>query len=142
MPAREFTGTVLGGRLPPEVQRGITATLDRLEGKRVVLTVALAKKKRSTNQNAYWFGMLGKYVVPAFREHGDNWSEWTVHEYIMNELGYQEVLVDPKGKLFVSRKHSSEFSTIAWEEFMERGREFLARVHGIRLPLPNEGTPA
>ena len=132
-----FRGTVTKGKFT-----GGAAVRDLLQGlpdyMEIEVIVREYKKTRSTSQNSYWFAMLDKYVVPVFREGGDNWSSFSVHEYIMNELGYQEVLCDPKGKLFVCRKHSKEFNTVVWEDFMGRGREFLIRVHGIALPLPNE----
>lgn len=128
-----------------KVENGIFASrqlLDRnfprFNGRMVKVTLEEAKKKRTVQQNAYWFKMLDEYVVPAFRESGQPWSSFTIHEYIMQELGYQEVLITPQGKLFVSRKHSSGFNTKEWEVFMEEGREFLMRVHNIAVPLPNE----
>lgn len=136
----EFIGFVAKRKLTDDVRSRIAKFIEGFpDGKKLRITITEARKKRSLDQNAYWFGILDKHVVPVFREYGDNWSSWKVHEYAMNELGYQEVLVDPKGKLFVSRKHSSGFTTVEWEEFMERARELFARVHGIAIPLPNEG---
>lgn len=137
-PAFEFSGHVTGGRLDPAVALLVGNAVRRFDGNKVLLTLREWTRKRSIAQNAYWFGVLEKYAVPAFRETGHPWSQFTIHEYVMNELGYQEVLVAPDGKLFVSRMHSSDFDTRKWEVFMEEGRAFLAVRHGVHLPLPHE----
>ena len=134
----EFDGEVSGGRLDPAVAVLIGNALRRLDGRRVLLTLREWTKPRSLAQNAYWFAVLEKHAVPAFRDYGDNWTAWKVHEHVMEELGYQEVLTGKNGKLTVARKHSSEFTSKEWEEFMERARAHLAAEHGISLPLPKE----
>lgn len=137
--SREFIAPVTGGVIAPDVRQDIAQAIKTIpNGKKVRITIAAYTKKRSKNQNDYWFAALDKYVVPKFREYGDNWSSWSVHEYVMNELGYQEVLTDPKGRLYVTRKHSKAFNTVQWEEFMERARAYLAQEHGILVKLPNE----
>ena len=134
----EFEGKVSGGRLDPSAARLVADVVRRLDGKKVLLTLREWTKPRSSQQNRYWFGILGKYAVPEFRKTGSPWSEWTVHEHVMKALGYEEVLIDPQGKLYVSRMHSSEFTTEQWEVFMEEARAWFATEHGISLPLPNE----
>jgi hypothetical protein len=138
MRAQSFEGIISNGRLPRPVSQEIAGILRKLEGKKAAITIAQARKRRSLNQNAYWFGMLNKYAVPVFRDYGDNWDEFSVHEYVMGELGYVETLVKPGGALFKVRKSSRNFSTKEWEEFMERARAFLLVEHGISLPFPNE----
>ena len=134
-----FTTTIHNGKVSsPVIRDDIAKAIQSLDGKLVDITIEPHKKKRSLNQNAYWFGILDKYAVPVFREYGDNWSSFSIHEYVMNELGYQEVLSDKKGRLFVTRKHSSKFTTKDWEEFMERARAYLASEHGVFIPLPGE----
>lgn len=135
----KFTATIQDGKISSVATRSaISKAIKALDGQLVDITVEKHKSKRSLNQNAYWFGMLEKYAVPVFREYGDNWSSFSIHEYIMNELGYQEVLADKKGRLFVTRKHSSAMKTGEFEEFLERARSYLATEHGIGIPLPRE----
>lgn len=134
----EFSGVVHQGHLPLVIRKYIAESIKTFEGKMVNITIEGAKKKRSLNQNAYWFGMLEKYAVPVFRGYGDSWSSFSIHEYVMNELGYHEVHTDKKGRLFATRKHSSDMKTAEFEEFLERARAYLATEHGVGIPLPNE----
>lgn len=112
------------------------------EGQLVKITIERFNKKRSVPQNAAWFARLTKYALPYFKEYGDNWSVFAVHEYIMNALGYQDVrfvkTTNGMMKPCVQRKESKKFTTIEWEEFMDKALAFLMSEHGIAMPLPNE----
>ncbi len=123
------------GTVPDGVRNSIKRVLRDLDYETVHILVEKAKKPRSLSQNAKWFSMLQNYVLPQFREYGDNWSQFSIHEYLMRELGYEKVLTGPKGEMFVSRMHSSEFSTKEFGEFMERAAAYLAAEHGVNLPL-------
>lgn len=129
---------VIKGKLPAEQSNQIKDFLAEMEGKLIAITIKEYKKPRSLNQNDYWFKMLTDYALPVFRDYGDNWTPFKIHEYVMNELGYQDVLFGKGGKLVVSRKESKKFNTAQWEEFMERARALLATDHGVFIPLPNE----
>lgn len=125
MPEREREALKYRGLLP-------------LAGELVTIIIKPFEKKRSLQQNSYWFAMLDKYVVPVFREAGSNWSDFDIHEEIMKELGYEKAMVKPNGEIVAKRIHSKTFDTKQWEEFMERGRAHLATEYHIFLPLPNE----
>lgn len=107
-----------------------------MEGQEI--EVVIKKKKRSENQNDYWFGSLTRYVLPYFRDAGNNWSVFDLHEMTMHELGYLDAKVAPNGKIYPCRQHSSEFDTAEWEEFMERARAYYATEYGIDIPLPDK----
>lgn len=130
--------SVYQGKLSDYARQAIIQTLRSMEGREV--EIVIKKKTRSLKQNAYWFGILTKYVLPQFRDAGSNWSVFELHEMIMNELGYVDAKVAPNGKIYASRQHSSDFDTQIWEEFMERARALLAIDYGIYVPLPNEET--
>ncbi len=57
---------------------------------------------------------------------------------IVRELGYTEVLVDPKGNLYCKRLHTSDFEVDTFEEFAERARAYIAEEYGIYMSHPNE----
>ena len=135
----KFTATIHDGKISSlSTRKAIAKAIMGLDGELVDITIEKHKTKRSLNQNAYWFAMLDKYAVPVFRGYGDNWSSFSIHEYVMNDLGYQEVLADKKGRLFVTRKRSSDMKTGEFEEFLERARAYLATEHQIMIPLPRE----
>lgn len=126
------------GKIPLGMKVTLSNIFPSYAGKKIKLSISESKEKRSLDQNAYWFGILDKHVVQPFRAAGSNWSNYKIHCHIMHELGYEDALVDPNGRVVASRLHSSEFNTAQWEEFMERARAYIASEYNIYLPLPNE----
>lgn len=137
-PARDYFAVVKDGRLPKGISEGIVGFLRMMEGRKLKISITEYKGKRSLNQNAYYFGMIGKYLVPIFNESGNAWDEFDIHTHLMGELGYVEVLYAPTGKPYAKRLHSSEFDKGEWELYMEKFRAYCATNLGIGIPLPNE----
>ncbi len=75
------------GRIPTAVLHRLIDAVGKLPGKRFVLTLKEQKRKRSLNQNAYYFGVLVKRLTVAFREAGNDMDELEVHEFLKNEVG-------------------------------------------------------
>lgn len=132
----KFTSKVQNGKTG--IGNEINKFLATLEGKSVVIQIEEETKKRSLAQDKYWFAVLDKYAVPIFRDDGNCWSSYDIHQYVMMSIGREKVLYTPIGKPFVVRDQSRGYNTKQWEEFMEEGRAFLATEHGIQIPLPNE----
>ncbi len=137
-PTLKVVGAVCGGRLDAPASLRLRDALKRFDGQKIVIALSEWTKPRSVAQNAYWFAVLHEHAVPVFRSYGDAWTNWDIHEHVMEALGYQKVLKGKGGKLTVARLHSSDFSTRQWETFMEEARAHLAQEHGIALPLPGE----
>lgn len=130
--------TVRGGHVHPYSREIIAKTLKGFEGKNVEIEIKEKKQTRSLPQNKYWFKMIEDHLTPVFREEGSNWSSWDIHQYIMHELGYEEVIFSPSGKPFPKRKHSSDMTTLEFEEFAERARAYVMQEFNVAIPFPNE----
>lgn len=108
------------------------------QGKVVRIVVSLFSRKRSLNQNDYYWKMLSDHVLPVYREAGADWDAMDIHECIMGELGYVEILFDPKGKPYRKRKESKKFTTMEMEDYLSRFRAYCSTNLGVFVPLPNE----
>jgi len=95
------------------------------------------KDRRSKAQNAYWFQGLDKYAKPVFNEYGNNWDAWNIHEYVMVQCGYSEVLTTPNGEPYQTRMHSSKMNKKQFNEMIEKCHAYLLTEHNIDIPLPN-----
>jgi hypothetical protein len=122
------------GKLPDNMRREIAGVIARLAGKNVNISIKEAAKRRSVNQNAFWFKILSDYVTPVFREAGSDWDTWQVHEHLMMELGYKHILITPNGEPKEFRMHSSLMGKKEFSEMVERAFAYLAMEHGIIIP--------
>lgn len=135
---REFNCELENGVLPEMLKDSIMDFVKQFGGKKIVVKIKEWRKPRSAKQNKYMFGIIGKYLVPVYREGGNDWDAFDIHECIMAELGYTTVVFDPKGRPYRKRMHSSDFNTMNMEEYLSRFRAYCSANLGVFIPLPNE----
>ena len=122
-----INGKVKKGAFIPRDPTAFRLTFAKLEGKDVEVVVRKKKKHRSGSQNAYL------WAVP--------------YELISDDLGYtpQEVH-DAMRHLFLVNndndlpkvKSTTELTTIEFEEYVGKVRQWAAEFRDIYIPEPNE----
>jgi len=136
---REFTAKVEGGKLPEGVSWAMEEAIRALDGKKVILTVAEVKKRRSLNQNRYMFGVVVKMITDVFREAGNNVDAEDVFVFLkQNVWKTTQVFVTPDGEVFKGIGSSRNWSTHEMELRLEEARAWAAETLGISIPLPHE----
>lgn len=138
--ALELTCQVSGGRIPLEVSRAVAEALRRLDGRRVDISVRKHVNKRSTNQNAYYFGVVVKLCHEMFVEAGNDVTPEDVHQYLKEYVGgsiFAVVVCTPDGKRRTIIRSSTTLDTQEFEDYLERCRAWAAE-NGCIIPLPNE----
>jgi len=119
-------------------------------GMRVKVTVEKLYKKRSTSgvnengdvtrlQNGYYFGV----VVSEYRNGSWEIQQRTIssdqaHEELKANCNYQDHFNDTTGEVMRVIKSTADLTTIEFEEYLTRCREFILEWFGIKVPLPNE----
>lgn len=94
-----------------------------------VLEVLKSKKKRSLNQNRYYWGV----VIKVISDHTGYTSDETHQELARMFLKY-----DNNGKTFV---HSTtKLNTFDFEQYLEKCRNWALNEMSLDIPLPNEIT--
>ena len=106
----------------------------------VVLTIAKAKKKRSNNQNAYYWGLLIPLTQNAIKtEWGEIWSKEKTHDFYKLHFNYIEKVNETTSEVIKIPKSTTDNTTTQQEEFHAQIREFLKDWFNVTAPLPNEG---
>ena len=106
----------------------------------VVLTIAKAKKKRSNNQNAYYWGLLIPLTQNAIKtEWGEIWSKEKTHEFYKLHFNYVEKVNETTSEVIKIPKSTTDNTTTQQEEYHAQIREFLKDWFNVTAPLPNEG---
>jgi len=106
--------------------------LKRCTGKKVI-KIASYRKKRSVNQNEYYWGVVLKYL--AF-EAGYTADE--MHELMKRKfLAYQKTN-QKTGEIETFSGETKGLNTEHFEEYLEKVRTFAFDFYDCLIPLPNE----
>ena len=104
-----------------------------LPGKALRVTVEEVKRRRSDEQNKYWWGV----VVATFCQRLEGWSPEDVHTYLCGEhFGWERIEGLGKVRLRPVRR-SSKLSKAEFADLVAHAQQIGAE-HGIYIPDPNE----
>lgn len=127
-----------GGFIPTSVLQRLGLAVARMEGKRLIVTLKEQKRRRSLNQNAYYWGCVLPPIVLMFRDAGNNVDAEDVHSYLKEHVGkLKQVFVTADGEILTGAGSTSKLSTVEMEVYLEKVRAWAAE-HGVGIPLPNE----
>lgn len=102
------------------------------------LTITEWKRTRSTDQNAYLWGVVYTKIL----EHPelDGWTDKDIHEFMLGEhFGWQELKatrIIPRRKI-VPKRRSSKLSTVEFMDYIAFIQRYWAE-YGVYIPDPNE----
>ena len=135
-----ITSSVVNGNLKRNRQLIIDA-LKSFEGKNIQITIEKATKKRSNQQNRYYWGIL----IPIFRKTildawGDYLDKETSHLWLKQKMNYNERVNEATGEVFKIPKSTTENTTTEQEIYHKKIRDFLFQSFNVDVPLPGEQT--
>ncbi|AZA91179.1 Uncharacterised protein [Chryseobacterium nakagawai] len=112
----------------------------QFEGKEIKIVFKRKYKKRSNNENAFYWGVWIPILQRAIL---DTWGEIRdandVHEIIKLNCNYEEKINEDTGSFIRVPKSSTELNTYEWEfEFKQKIRQFALEFFNVTLPEPNE----
>jgi len=124
----KWVASVNRGRVSFENRKGFDGYISQFEGLRVELTIDRIRNNRSNKQNAYYWGVVIKYL-----------SE---------NLGYTPEEAHEAMKLLFLKKHTdgkpdtltstTELDTKAFMDYVEQIQVFASTELGIVIPDPNQ----
>ncbi len=126
-----------GGRLDVRARQQIKRLFSLLEGRRVRLTVEEVKRKRSNNQNAYYWGVVVPMVQELFKDAGTDAEAQDIHEFLKGYVGGMRKVVVVKGKPYTILQSTASLGTIEFEDYLEKIRAWAAGI-GLQIPFPHE----
>lgn len=121
-------GAVYGGNLEPDDLPKWIANLEKLEGKKVVITIKQYRRTRSNQQNRYAYGVVFKLIADA--------TGYTVEE--AKEAMKWLFLREEHEVLPPTVKSTTGLDTAEMEEFLENCRRWASEFLALYIPLPNE----
>ena len=106
---------------------GLKQKIRSLIGKDVEISIKSLSRKRSLNQNDYYWGVVIPYLLSVIQTDKDS-----LHHYIKTEF-----LADYSTPI-PTVKSTTDLTTVEMEEFLTRVRNWASSEYGLYIPLPNE----
>ena len=107
----------------------------------VVITIDKVKKKRSTNQNAFYWGCLIPLMQLGAKDTwGENWSIDKAHKHLSKLFVFHESINVKSGLITQTPKSTTELTTTDWEVYVTEIRIYLLEHFDIEAPEPNQIT--
>jgi hypothetical protein len=126
--------------LPAKVKNGqllwtdpvkTSKVMSKYEGKEVVVTISRPQNQRSLNQNAYYWKVIIEILTDTL-----GYEREETHEVLRGKF-----LLDWKtvaGESIQFSHSTTELSTIEFEDYLQKIREWASVKLNIFIPLPNE----
>jgi len=121
-----------------------------LSGDRVKVTVEKLYKRRTTvkihetgevtkAQNGYYFGVVvSEYRNGAWETQGRPLSTQEAHEELKANCNYIENYNEDTGQIMRKIESTATLTTVQFEEYLTRCREFIREWFGIDVALPED----
>lgn len=134
-------GRVMDGILTIHRRADFNEALKNLTDGRVILTVSKLYNKRSTVQNAYYWGVIVNEFREGFREMtGEDITAEEAHEVLKEKCNGKEIVNQKTGEVMKVGKTTTTMTTVEFMEYFSRCREFILEWFGRIVPEPNEQT--
>ena len=126
-----FTGKARNGKMAWFNPAQVRNFFKQVEGKNLTITIDEVRKKRSINQNSYWWGvvctMLAEYTGHTKEE---------INSLIEAMYLSEEVYIQEKG--YVVSRHVKTLSTVEFNELKLKVQEWAALEFDLNIPDPDE----
>jgi len=133
----QFTGSVTESgeiTLPQNFKRDVSVTF---AGKEIEVTVERKTKKRSLDQNAYYWGVVVKLTCNAMNESGDGVTPKEVHEFLKFRFNrVQKIDTETAEVLWEYGKSTTKLNTVRFMLYIEDCIQFAAQYLNIVIPPP------
>ena len=109
------------------------------EGKQIVIKIEKFKKKRSTQQNRFYYGIVVPIVQNCLKEAGHIMTNESTHDLIKLKFLKETLFVnETTGEVIERIKSTTELSTSQFMDLLAEINNFTFEYFGVSLPSPND----
>lgn len=117
----------------------IKDAIETFEGKQVVIKIEKFKKKRSTQQNRFYYGIILPIVQNCLKEAGHIMTNESTHDLIKLKFLKEALFVnETTGEIIERIKSTTELSTSQFMDLLAEINNFTFEYFGVSLPSPND----
>ncbi len=132
MKAASCLGTVEKGHFVPAYEDGFQSLLNPHEGKLVRVTVEVFRKRRSDEQNRYYWSV----VVALIGEKIGESDPACTHDMLKTEFNYDILTLG--GRTFRKPKSTATLTTSEFMEFIAKVQRWASEFLSLYIPSPGE----
>lgn len=126
------------GQLPDDAELRFIAELAHHSDKDVCITIERKRKKRSLNQNQYYWGVVIPLIRAMLEDYGNEVDDEETHSFLKEHVGkLTSSVVDSVGRRLAVTKSSASLSTAEFEAYLLRVTAWASQ-EGVIIPSPNE----
>lgn len=134
----EIISEVKNGSLTRNVNL-IKDAIQTFEGKQIIIKIEKAKKKRSTQQNRFYYGVIIPIVQNCLKEAGHVMTNESTHDLIKLKFLKETLFVnETTGEVIERIKSTTELSTSQFMDLLAEINNFTFEYFGVSLPSPND----
>ena len=134
----EITTSVVNGKFTRN-RNIVLQAINSFNNADVVLTFDKPKKKRSNNQNSFYWGCLIPLMQSGAKDlWGEVWSIDKAHKHLSQKFVFHESINDKNELITQTPKSTTELTTTGWEVYMTEIRIYLLEDFDINAPEPNQ----
>lgn len=117
----------------------IKDAIETFEGKQVVIKIEKFKKKRSTQQNRFYYGVIIPIVQNCLKEAGHIMTSESTHDLIKLKFLKETLFVnETTGEVIERIKSTTELSTSQFIDLLAEINNFTFEYFGVTLPSTND----
>ena len=107
-------------------------------GKEITITVERKRRKRSLNQNAYYWAVVVQMICDAMNENEDNVLPSQVHEFLKHRfLKVQKIDHETGEILYEYSRTTTALKTFEFSLYIDQCIQFAAEYLKIQVPPPH-----
>lgn len=102
----------------------------------VLITIEKASKKRSNQQNRYYWGVVVPLMKKGLNDLGHELTEDDIHEYIKSKFNPQAITLEDTGEYFSFGRSTTELNTSEFMDMLASIQQFAAEILNVIIPDP------
>jgi hypothetical protein len=107
------------------------ATACAEKGTPIRLIVTSDERRRTKEQNAYYFGVALRDIAEQAWVNGEQFGTAAWHEHFAEQFAPREELRLPSGRLVTRRKSTKDFSVAEFSEYLTKVQANAANEYGV-----------
>lgn len=129
---------IRNGKLELKQKSVFVSDVAKLKDGDYVITIEKQKKKRSIEQNRYYWGVVVPLVKQGLLDVGYRMTTELTHEYLKEHFNVLELINERTGEILKTIGSTTEMSTSQIMDYFTKITEWAAEYLNVQIPQPNE----